>query len=54
MIEEKIFVRSGFLQKKQKGKFLLFTLADVVVGDSVLSTTARGEAPNFFFLAQNP
>ena len=48
MIEDKIIVRSEFLQqkKKQNGKILYFILADMFVGGSAPAGFRGG---NFFF-----
>jgi hypothetical protein len=56
MIEDKIFVRSGFFfkKKKQNGKFLFFILADTFVRRSA-PCWGSGRSPEIiFFLAQNP
>jgi len=50
MIEDKIFVKSGFFAKKQKEKSLFFILADVFVRDSALPARVQGVTPkNYFF-----
>ena len=56
MIEDKIFVRSGFLQKKKEKKMEIFflTLADTFVGGSGLCWGSGRSPEKFFFLAQNP